>query len=116
MKRRLVFSLGLLSCLLFSAQAFALEYGDAKAGGQKFQEKGCVGCHGEGGRSTVPTFPILAGQYDTYLVQALLEYKKGDRKNPIMVGQASGLEEADIYDIAAYLSHERSALAVLPMK
>lgn len=114
MKRRLVFSLGLLSCLLFSAQAFAIEYGDAKAGGQKFQEKGCVACHGEGGRSVVPTFPILAGQYDDYLVMALKAYQTGDRKNPIMTGQASGLSEADIYDIAAYLSHQQSSLAVLP--
>lgn len=116
MKRRLVFSLGLLTCLLFSAQAFAIKFGDAKAGGEKYQEKGCVACHGEGGHSAAPTFPILAGQYDDYLVQALMEYKKGDRKNPIMTGQAGSLSEADVYDIAAYLSGGQGGLMVLPMK
>lgn len=116
MKRRLVFSLGLLTCLLFSVQAFAIEYGDAKAGGQKYQQKGCTSCHGEAGRSTTPTFPILAGQYDDYLVQALKEYKKGDRKNPIMTGMAGGLSEADVYDIAAYLSAQQSPLMILPKK
>ncbi|HET8701649.1 MAG TPA: cytochrome c [Nitrococcus sp.] len=114
MKRRLVFSLGLFACLLFSAQAFAIEYGDATAGGQKFQEKGCTSCHGEGGRSTTPTFPILAGQYDDYLVHALTDYKNGHRKNPIMTGMAGGLSETDVYDIAAYLSGQQSSLVVLP--
>lgn len=113
MTRRLVFSLGLLSCLLFSAQAFAIEYGDAHAGGQKYQQKGCTGCHGEGGRSSAPTFPILAGQYADYLATALQDYKEGGRKNPTMSGMAGGLSEEDIYDIAAYLSHQRSALSVL---
>ncbi|MCO6440250.1 MAG: cytochrome c [Nitrococcus mobilis] len=117
MTRRLVFSLGLLSCLLlFSAQVFAIEYGDADAGGQKYQQKGCTSCHGEGGRSSAPTFPILAGQYADYLATALQDYKEGDRKNPIMTGMAGDLSEADIYDIAAYLSHERSALSVLHEK
>lgn len=116
MKRRLVFSLGLLTCLLFSAQAFAIKFGDAKAGGEKFQEKGCVACHGEGGHSAAPTFPMLAGQYDDYLVRALLDYKGGDhRKNPLMIGQVASLSEADIYDIAAYLS-DQDGLVVLPMK
>ena len=113
MKRRLVFSLGLLFCVLFSAQALAIEYGDADAGGQKYQQKGCTNCHGKGGRSNAPTFPILAGQYSDYLVHALKGYKEGKRKNPIMSGMAAGLSEADMYDIAAYLSQQRSALSVL---
>ncbi|EAR21300.1 c-type cytochrome [Nitrococcus mobilis] len=113
MTRRLVFSLGLLSCLLFSVQAFAIEFGDARAGGQKYQQKGCTNCHGEGGRSSAPTFPILAGQYSDYLVEALQGYKEGDRKNPMMAGMAAGLSEEDMYDIAAYLSREESALTTL---
>ncbi|MDN5850100.1 MAG: cytochrome c [Nitrococcus sp.] len=114
MKRRLVFSLGLLSCLLFSVQAFAIQYGDPKAGAEKFQDKGCVNCHREGGHSTVPTFPILAGQPSDYLVHALKQYKEGKRENPIMQGQASGLSESDIYDIAEYLSQQSTSLAIVP--
>lgn len=110
MKRRFALSLGLLCCLVFSAQAFAIEYGNARAGGQTFQSRGCVNCHGQGGHSTSPMFPILAGQYQDYIVQALKSYKDGKRQNPIMSGQASGLSDSDIWNISAYLSQQSSTL------
>lgn len=62
----------------------------------------CFACHGANGDSTDPQYPRLASQYSGYIVQALKEYKDGQRKNPIMQGFASQLAEQDRVDIAAY--------------
>src|SRR3546814_18248486 len=61
----------------------------------------CTACHGErGAKPIAPTYPVLAGQYMNYLERALLEYKTGDRKNPIMAAQAASLSEDDIKALA----------------
>jgi len=87
--------------LMLSAQA-ALADGDAAAGKDKAQT--CAACHGANGISTSDQFPILAGQYKDYIIQALHEYKDGQRNNPIMKGMASGLSDDDIRNLAEYFS------------
>ncbi len=87
--------------LLLSTQA-ALADGDAAAGKEKAQT--CAACHGLNGLSSSDQFPILAGQYKDYLIQALHEYKSGERSNSIMKGMASGLSDQDIKDLAEYFS------------
>jgi cytochrome c553 len=76
--------------------------GNPEAGKQKSQV--CQSCHGADGNSVNPQFPRLAGQYPDYIVQALTEYKSGQRKNPIMSGFAANLSERDMEDIASYFS------------
>ena len=44
------------------------------------------------------------GQSETYLINALTEYKEGKRKHPTMQAQAQSCSAQDIADIAAYLS------------
>ncbi len=44
----------------------------------------CVACHGDNGVGITGQYPTLAGQHADYLEQALHEYRKGGRKNPIM--------------------------------
>ncbi|MGX2041963.1 c-type cytochrome [Methylocaldum sp. MU1018] len=73
----------------------------------------CGGCHGEDGNTTDPNFPRLAGQYESYLVKALEDYKSGARKNAIMNGIAEGLSEEDMKDIAAYYASQKKGLAVI---
>ncbi len=70
----------------------------------------CASCHGADGNSTVETNPKLAGQYESYLVQALQSYRDGTRQNAIMAGFASALTDRDIKDLAAYFSSQDSAL------
>ncbi len=82
--------------------------GDAAAGQAK--AAACVACHGEGGKSTVTVNPVLAGQYATYIEQALKDYKSGARKNPIMAGMAAPLSDEDITNLAAYFSSQDSTL------
>lgn len=75
-----------------------------RAAGQKLVETQCAACHGKDARTAIdPSYPTLAGQHADYLVQALLAYQRGDRRNPIMAGIAQPLSRGDIDNVAAYL-------------
>ena len=79
--------------------------GDPEAGKAKAEQM-CQSCHGPGGNSTIPQNPKLAGQYASYIAQALHDYKSGARKNPIMAGMAAGLSDEDIDNLAAYFASQ----------
>jgi cytochrome c553 len=79
--------------------------GDATRGSHK--AKACQVCHGKGGRSTKPTYPVLAGQHAKYIVKQLKAFKAGTRKDPIMNGMAATLNEQDMLDVAAFFSGNR---------
>lgn len=67
----------------------------------------CHGCHGiPGYENAYPTYrvPKIGGQSEMYLVNALTAYKHGEREHPTMQAQAESFSEADIADIAAFLS------------
>jgi cytochrome c553 len=67
----------------------------------------CQGCHGvEGYRNIYPHYhvPMIGGQSQTYLVNALQQYRTGTRKHPTMQAQAQSFSDQDIADIAAFLS------------
>jgi len=83
----------------------ALAGGDPAAGKEKSAV--CAACHGQDGVSPVPDFPKLAGQHEDYLLRALMDYKLGNRKNPIMGGQVANLSEQDMADLAAYFSSQK---------
>ena len=70
----------------------------------------CFACHGQGGHSTNGMYPVLAGQYDSYIARALHEYKSGDRKNAIMNGQAAGLSDQEITELALYFGAQDTTL------
>ena len=87
--------------------------GDPKAGKEKSTT--CVACHGETGVSANGQFPMLAGQYEDYLVAALRQYRDGERRNAIMAGFATGLSDEDIDDLAAWYASQEG-LEALPSK
>jgi cytochrome c553 len=64
----------------------------------------CAACHGADGNSDVPANPKLAQQHPQYLVKQLQEFKSGKRANPIMIGMASALSDADMLNVAHWLS------------
>ncbi|MGH8401454.1 MAG: c-type cytochrome [Gammaproteobacteria bacterium] len=78
--------------------------GDAAAGQKKATV--CAACHGADGNSASGQFPKLAGQSAGYIVAQLQNFKSGKRQNPIMSGQAMGLSEQDMQDVAAYFSSQ----------
>jgi cytochrome c553 len=74
--------------------------GDAHAGAAKAAV--CAACHGPQGVAIAPNFPNLAGQSATYLYVQLKEFHDGQRKDPVMTGQAAALSDADMRDLASY--------------
>ena len=93
-----------LGVLLTGSLGTAAAAGDIAAGKEKSAL--CVSCHGADGNSTDPQFPRLAGQHANYLERALMDYRSGARKNPIMAGFAGGLKDEDIANLAAYFSSQ----------
>ena len=70
----------------------------------------CSACHGANGVGITGDYPTLAGQHPDYIVRALVEYQKGDRKSPIMGPFAGQLSAADVKAIADYYGSQRPAL------
>jgi cytochrome c553 len=95
-----------MALLLAASQAAAA--GDPAAGQQKSAV--CAACHGPDGNSENPAFPRIAGQYRSYLVQALRDYKSGARQDPIMAGMVAPLSDQDIEDLATYYATQSGDL------
>ncbi len=91
---------GLLATMMLALPVHAA--GDAEAGAQKVAT--CVACHGQGGVSTNPDYPSLAGQVPGYIGKQLHAFKNGTRVNDVMTGMVAPLSEEDIADIDAYYS------------
>ncbi len=64
----------------------------------------CAACHAADGNSGVPANPKLAQQHPEYLVKQLQEYKSGKRANAVMSGFAAALSDADMKNIAYWLT------------
>lgn len=101
-------SLSAVAVTLALLGAGSVHAGDAKAGEEKAAT--CAACHGADGNSQIPTNPILAGQYPSYLEQALKSYRSGARQSAIMAGFASQLSDEDIEDLAAWFASQKGPL------
>ena len=67
----------------------------------------CASCHGIPGYNALyPMYhePLIAGQNEQYIIDALHDYRSDARKYPTMNAQAKSLSEPQIHNIAAYLS------------
>lgn len=62
----------------------------------------CERCHGIGGNSTDPRFPMLAGQDRTYLLNALQAYSDATRGNTTMHAMTAPLSHTDIEGLVEY--------------
>lgn len=79
------------------------EAGDS---GQDFPlAQACAACHGPNGISVSPSWPTLAGQYESYLEHALKQYRSGERQDPVMGPLAANLSDRDIELLAEYYSN-----------
>ena len=80
--------------------------GDAVAG--KTKTAMCIGCHGiptyKASFPNVYSVPMIAGQNAKYIENALIAYKKGERKHPSMKAISASLSAQDMADLAAYYS------------
>jgi cytochrome c553 len=81
--------------------------GDPLAG--KAKSEICAACHNADGNSTIVQNPKIAGQSEKYLINQLIEFRKGDKGNrnePIMYGMTQALSDQDIEDLAAYYASQ----------
>ena len=68
---------------------------------------GCAGCHGEGGVSSNPAYPSLAGQDAQYFAAAMRAYKDGSRSDAVMKGPAASVDDNAIKDLSAYYASQQ---------
>ncbi len=78
---------------------------DVEAGRKKAEV--CIACHGPNGNSSIPQFPILAGQTARYLYLQLKDFKEGRRKDPSMDPIIAPLSRENMLDLAAYFAAQR---------
>jgi cytochrome c553 len=75
------------------------------ANGEAIYQKQCVTCHGKTGLGR-GMFPMLVGQYTSYLKRQMELYVKGERPHDeeAIGGVLNKLREADMQDILAYIT------------
>lgn len=64
----------------------------------------CAGCHGENGNAKTPGTPSLAGQQPHYLVAAIQEYHRGDRRTGMMKSQLRDSDRLELENLALYFA------------
>ncbi len=97
--------------LAFAGVASAASAVDLAGNTGKVNVSMCIGCHGiPGYKATYPEVyqvPMLGGQSEKYIENALKAYQKGERKHPSMQGIAASLSDKDIAALAAYYSQQK---------
>jgi cytochrome c553 len=62
----------------------------------------CQSCHGTDGRSLSPQWPNLGGQHASYLLEAMKQYQRADRQDPVMGPLVSQLDEQTLEQLASF--------------
>lgn len=100
----------LITAILLSSIGIA-QAASADKGKALVEKANCASCHGAGLNAPIlPAYPKLAGQYPDYLYYALRAYQVGDsnaqfgRNNAVMSSQVQSFSDADLQDMAAYIS------------
>ncbi|MBI3041695.1 MAG: c-type cytochrome [Betaproteobacteria bacterium] len=88
-------------------QASLLEKGKSLAAG-------CAKCHGEDGNSRTPGTPSLAGQQPHYLVTAIQEYHRGDRRTAAMKSMLRDASRLELESLALYYASRAPAQRPAP--
>ena len=94
-----------VSALCFTMAMFVsgVALADVAKGKSTYAARGCIGCHGAGGVSTVATNPSLKGRDADFIRKNLIDFRSGARKNPVMNAMAAGLKDEEIYNLAQYI-------------
>jgi cytochrome c553 len=90
----------LLVCLWLPALAQNVEAGRKKA-------EPCFACHGVNGKSTLSTFPILAGLSMRYIYLQLKDFKEGRRGDPNMDALVASMTREDMLDLGAFFAAQK---------
>lgn len=66
----------------------------------------CAGCHGTDGSSVGPSIPSIAGMDEERFIDAMLDYRKGERRATIMTRIAKGYTDAEIEGMARFFARQ----------
>ena len=66
----------------------------------------CANCHGEGGNSSKPDIPNLAGQNPAYLLEQLRQFADGRRRNEFMQGMIKALNADEKVGMVVYYGRQ----------
>ena len=94
----------LLKCLLLVALV-----GPAGAQDLAARIETCIACHGPGGNSTQPQFPILAGQTARYIYLQLRDFQEGRRSDPLMTPMTAGMTRDEMRALADHFAKQKPA-------
>ena len=67
----------------------------------------CAACHGPGGNSQNPAFPILAGQTWRYIYIQLKDFKEGRRNDPVMSPMAANLGRDEMIALGNFFAAQK---------
>lgn len=87
--------------LVMSASAMALPPNAAMLA------NACAGCHGTFGASAGPSMPSLAGQSKQAIVQAMKNFKSGERPSTVMGRLAKGYTDADFAAMGNFFAAQK---------
>ena len=90
-------------CFTMAILVSGVAQADVATGKSTYAARGCIGCHGAGGISTVTTNPSLKGRDADFIRKNLTDFRSGARQSPVMNAMAAGLKDADINNLADYI-------------
>ncbi len=102
------------------ASALPKAQDDSSKGAALVKKGACVSCHGDNFSKPIdPTYPKIAGQHSDYLFVALKAYKTENnplvgRGNAVMGGIAKQFTNAEMKELANYISHLPGDLKTVP--
>lgn len=67
----------------------------------------CAGCHGTQGASAGPSMPSMAGQSKVAIVEAMKNFKSGERPSTVMGRLAKGYTDADFEAMGDFFSKQK---------
>ena len=79
-----------------------------RAGIPELKVPACAGCHGGAGAGIPAIYPLLAGQWPEYSLQALKNFSTGERKNAQMQTIAGRMREQDMQAVTQYMAGMRT--------
>lgn len=93
-----------LLSMTLAAPSYAQRRGKLPAANGEMLAQSCMGCHGSMGASGASPMPIIGGQNESYLVDAMKAFQDGSRESTIMGRLAKGYSEAEIAALAKFFA------------
>ncbi len=96
----------LLQTAVISAGLLLTLSGQAEIASPTMLSNTCAGCHGTNGNSGGPAIPSIAGLSHDFFVEAMQEYREGERPSTIMERIAKGYSDEEIEAMAGYFGEQ----------